>query len=341
MRRLRSYKEVFFERFWVKLARYAAGGRRLQQNNRGVLVMGRQFTSGGFMRVEAQVFGPDANPLAESVPVKAFVSPLNSDDPKDRKEIKLSPKRSSNVWGGWFQGRQLMETAGEYKIEVPIPGTPDSLRQKFLVKESNPELDMVRPDYVAMYQMAGTIDEVAGRLEKPTLDKLRETLEKRRVVVDKKDAAADAAPGDSPDKPHLYFDLRSAEIIPDCMQYLPKQSKNRGKVEDLWDKGFVIGKDPVAFVLWLLTSAAVGILGLVGIVWLIIAVIRSFAGRFEFGQLLSPLTCLAVWIFGSVLCVGVAWLARRDPSIVLPYVLVAIVGLLSVEWLTRKLLRLA
>jgi len=31
----------------------------------------------------------------------------------------------------------------------------------------------------------------------------------------------------------------------------------------------------------------------------------------------------------------------KDPSIMLPYLLVAIVGLLSLEWLTRKLLRLA
>jgi len=47
---------------------------------------------GSFMRVEAQVYGPDANPLPESVAVKAFVSPADSDDPKDRKEIKLSAR---------------------------------------------------------------------------------------------------------------------------------------------------------------------------------------------------------------------------------------------------------
>src|SRR5260370_42084367 len=112
MRRLRSYKEIFYERLWVKLAGYAAAGRRLQQNNRGTLVMGRQFTTGSFLRLEAQMFGPDANPLPEGVEVKAFLSPLNSDDPKERKEMKLTAKKASNVWGGCVQGRHRPEVAG-------------------------------------------------------------------------------------------------------------------------------------------------------------------------------------------------------------------------------------
>src|SRR5262249_53131997 len=40
--RLRSFKEMFFERFWIKLARYASAGTRTRQNKRGVLVMGKQ-----------------------------------------------------------------------------------------------------------------------------------------------------------------------------------------------------------------------------------------------------------------------------------------------------------
>lgn len=351
MRRLRSYKEIFYERFWVKLARYAAAGRRLQQNTRGTLVMGRQFTTGSFVRLEAQMFGPDANPLPETgVEVKAFVSPLNSDDPKERKELKLSAKKSSNVWGGWFQGRHLVEVAGEYKIEVPIPGTPDLLRGKFLVKEANPELDMIRPDYVAMYEMASPIDDVEKRIaDKGVVDRLRELLERRRVSVDKKDAkdvkdsGTDAKPADTADKPHLFFDLRSADIIPECMDAQTKKNKNRGKVEDLWDKGWSIGRSPTFGIGWYLTVAAAAVAVLVGVAWAVLVFVSWSrpGGRVDWARLLSPGSLLVLGIGGLVLCGGVYWLARRDPSIVLPYLLVAIVGLLSVEWLTRKLLRLA
>ena len=80
-----------------------------------------------------------------------------------------------------------------------------------------------------------------------------------------------------------------------------------------------------------------------GIYWLSVVLFRSLtAGKgIDLPLLLSPLTCLALGIAGALLCAGLAWLARKDPSIVLPYVLVAVVGLLSAEWLTRKLLRLA
>jgi hypothetical protein len=277
-RRLRGYKELFYERFWIKLARYAAAGSRLRQNKRGVLVMGRQFSAGSFVRLEAQMFGADSNPLPETAEVKAFVAPAASDNPKDRKEIKLSPKRSSANWGGWFQGRHLVETPGEYKIEVPIPGTPDTLRGKFLVKESNPELDMIRPDLVALYQMAGGLEDLP-HLDKVTADKLRNSVLSHRVSAektDKKEGDAEVVEKPSSDSPRLFFDLRSAEIIPECINSPPpKVQWNRGKIEDLWDKGPTVGTD------------------------------------------------------------------KRDQPIVLPWLLLALVGLLSAEWLTRKLLRLA
>src|SRR5947199_10727311 len=134
------------------------------------------------------MFGPDSNPLPEGTSVTAMMSPLNSDDPKDRKEIKLMAKRSSAVWGGWFQGRQLVENPGEYKIEVPIPGTPDALRGKFLVKESNPELDQVRPDFAALYQMASEFQDAANQIpDKATAERLRAVVLSRRVSVEKKD----------------------------------------------------------------------------------------------------------------------------------------------------------
>jgi hypothetical protein len=278
--RLRSYKEMFFERFWIKLARYASSGTRVRQNKRGVLVMGKQFTAGNFVRLEAQMFGPDSNPLPETAEIKGFISPLTSDDPKQRKEVKLTAKRSAVNWGGWFQGRHLISNPGEYKVEIPIPGTPDALRGKFTVRESNPELDLVRPDFAAMHQIAGELDEIAARLDKPTVDKVRSVLIGRRVKSDKPAAPME---GDKPpegetarsESPRLYFDLKTAGLIPDLMTAQTKVQRNRGPVTDLWDQGPTVGHD------------------------------------------------------------------NRGQPIVLPWLLAAVVGLFSAEWLTRKLLRLA
>ncbi len=280
--RLRQCKEIYYERFRIKLARCASAGTRVRQNKRGVLVMGKQFTAGNFVRLEAQMFGPDSNPLPESIEIKAFISPLNSDDPKDRKQIKLSPKRTSVTWGGWFQGRQLVENAGDYKVEIPIPGTPDSLRGKFVVRESNPELDMVRPDFASMFQIASPFDEIKDRLDRPVGEKLRSMLSGRRVRTEKAEkppeegeqpVATETAAGDGP---RLYFDLKSAASIPDCLPpATPQIQRNRGKVDDLWDNGPTVGYD------------------------------------------------------------------RKGQPIEIPWALMAIVGLLSTEWLIRKLLRLA
>jgi len=281
MYRLRSRKIEYYERFWVKLARYASAGTRVRgSSKRGVLVMGKQFTAGNFVRLEAQMFGPDSNPLPETVEVKGFISPTNSSDPKDRKEIKLSPKRSSVTWGGWFQGRHLVENPGEYQIEVPIPNSPDALRGKIIVKESNPELDMIRPDPLTMYHMASDMEEVVPRItDKAVVERLRKAVEGRRVRRD--NPMAEKTDEDEPtaasgtDKPRLFFDLKTAGIIPECMVSAIKEENNKGKAEDLWDKGFVLGYD------------------------------------------------------------------HRNVPVRIPFVLLAIVGLLSMEWLIRKLLRLA
>src|SRR5262249_15796313 len=143
----------------------------------------------------------------------------------------------------------------------------------------NPELDMVRPDFAAMYQMAGELDEIAARLDKATLDKARSTLVGRRVKSDK--PAGTAAEGDKPaeteaprgDSPRLYFDLKSAAVIRDLMTTQTKVQRNRGPVTDLWDRGPSLGNDkrgqPIVLP-WLL----VAVVSLFSAEWLIRKLLR-------------------------------------------------------------------
>ena len=75
----------------------------------------------------------------------------------------------------------------------------------------------------------------------------------------------------------LLFDLKSAEMIPNCMTTNVDVQKNKGALQDIWDEGFTLYDRPAA----------------------------------------------------------------DGGPIKLSYVLLLVVGLLSLEWLTRKLLRLA
>src|SRR5438876_5002389 len=103
-RRLRQAHDVFHERFWTKLARYAGSGNLTRLSRHGVLVMGGEFTAGQFVRLEAQLFGRDMLPLAVSNRPKAQVEP-----PKNvtmPTTVELQPKPApGGEWTGWFQGR--------------------------------------------------------------------------------------------------------------------------------------------------------------------------------------------------------------------------------------------
>jgi hypothetical protein len=219
---------VFFERFWMKLGRYASAGSRTRQNRRGVLVMGRQFTAGQYARLEAQLFGPSLEALPKSTRPKLVIQPAEGGE---KREVEMTAKTSQGDWAGWFQGRFLLTKPGEYKLELPIPSSSDVLRGKFTVKESNPELDNARPDHGALAALAGELDEVAPRLStRAALDDVRQHLRGSRAA----DAKGDA--------PRLVFSLATADAIPPCLPAVPPQvARNRGAVDDLWDDGPELG----------------------------------------------------------------------------------------------------
>src|SRR5205823_2012319 len=73
--RLRQYREVYHERFWTKLARYAGAGTLTRQSRRGVIVMGQEFNSGQLVPMEAQLFGRDLKPLPQTATPQVEVQP--------------------------------------------------------------------------------------------------------------------------------------------------------------------------------------------------------------------------------------------------------------------------
>lgn len=228
-RRLRQYREVFYERFWLKLARWTAAGGRTRQNRRGVLVMGREFAAGGYIRVEAQLFGPTLEPLPRNTRAKlAFAGP----DGSDRKEVELTAKPATSDWAGWFQARFPAPRPGEYSLSLPIPGSGDVLRGKFIVRATDPELDNARPDPAALAALAGDVREIDDRVPEAG-DRAAVRARVRGGVSGGEAASA-----------RLLFPLAGADIIPIALTAQTKEQRNRGAVDDIWDDGPTLGRTP-------------------------------------------------------------------------------------------------
>jgi hypothetical protein len=277
--RLRELREIYHERFWTKLARYAGSGNLSRLSRHGVLVMGHEFTAGQMVRLEAQLFGQDLQPLnPNATPKAAIQAPAGVTMPASL-DLKAKPSQGGE-WMGWFAAQFRVMAPGEYRLNLTIPESGESLQHRFFIKEANPEMDNTRPDFGQMYQLASEItQEVQPRLDKPTLEEVKRELEKTaaRLLqrVDDKENVADAAKrGEGKDKtaaketladnkevPHLFLDLNSAKVIPKCMITDSKVQRSRGPVKDLWDQGFTLSKEPAiqfATVLLIVTALLSG-----------------------------------------------------------------------------------
>ncbi len=276
--RLRQYKEMFHERFWTKLIRYAGASNQGQSTKRITLYAGRTFKANRPIPIDAKIFGKEGKPLdAKAQAPQVTIKPPPGVNPREVPTdvvMKLKPG-STEYYAASFQIR----SPGTYDLEVLVPETKDVATQRFTVEPSNPELDNTRPDFDLMYRLASEADQVLPRMTEKNRQELR-----RSLVRSQGGEAAGAVKADKPgresgdEKLRLYFDLDNAHLIPNCMISDKTISRSKGPVADwLWDDGWV---------LW------------------------------------TPAD------------------TTKQP-IKLSYVLVIGVGLLSVEWLTRKLLRLA
>jgi hypothetical protein len=261
LRQLRPSGEVYHERFWTKLARYAGSGNLTKQNQHGIIVMGKTFTANNFVSVDARLFNRDMQPLdPRSRPKVEIKPPPGVTMAQHTFEMQAKPGQEKEATG-WFTGRFLVTAAGNnYEVKLQVPGTADILSKKFDVKPSDPEMDNTMPDFGQMRQLASKATEVLGRVtDNEVRNRLQQVLERtnklptQNTLADK-DAAA-----------RLYFDLNAAEIVPDCMITDRKTQRNRGPVRDVWDEGVIVrdGDPP-----WKLSYALLVVVGLLSVEWL-------------------------------------------------------------------------
>jgi hypothetical protein len=262
--RLRQYREMYHERFWTKLARYAGSGNLTRLNRRGVMVLGREFTEGQLVRFEAQLLGRDMQPLTPTATPRAQLTPP-AGVTMPAVELKAKPGQGSD-WTGWFQGQFRLPAPGEYRIDLQIPEGGETLSDKFLVKEANPELDNTSPDFGQLHQLATEATDVLPRMDKQSQEPLKRALEgtadrflhhaeeksadsgrpkdKGATFEPATGAAATEGPAQGKDTLRLFFDLSSAKLIPSCMVTDTKVQRSRGPIKDLWDDGFTLSLNP-------------------------------------------------------------------------------------------------
>jgi hypothetical protein len=275
MWRLREYKESFHERFWTKLVRFAGATNQGKSSRRITSYVNRRQLTGRYFTVEARIDGKGGEPLGpRAQPPEVNVTVPVGVNPKEvQTQFKLAPKPGSV---GWWTARMIVRSPGNYDVEIRVPETKDTHTDRITVEQANPELDDTKPDFDTMYRMASEAKMVLGRMGGPEKKELLRRLAPPALADGKANKPEAKTDEEGEDKLRLYFDLKNADLIPDCMKRDVGEARSRGPVADLWDQGF------------------------------------------------------AVW--------------QRDGTqgpIRLSHVLVAVVGLLSLEWLIRKLLRLA
>jgi len=256
--RLRTYDTDFYDRFWIKLARYASANRDAKAS-RGRVLVGKEFTSGSQIRVQARLLGPNGQPyeMNEKLP-KFTIVQTNANDGTKLKEFgpfELKARKSGSEFDGYYGGLVQADSTRfppgndfRYTVVVDVPDSPgDTLTGDFALKQSDPELDNTRPDYSALEQAAGTLDEVEKRIkDSAALDKLKGSETETKNVK-------------------LAFRLTAPDklsLIPDCIDYTRQSVRNRGAVEDIWDKGISLDPKDRRFDISYLLLATVGLLSL-------------------------------------------------------------------------------
>jgi hypothetical protein len=314
--RLRKYRTGYHDRLWIKMARYVAAGAT-QQKKYGRILLGRS-ASTGTINLEAQLRGANHLPLSIDTHPTVYVKRL--DKGAEVEGIKplvfdLRAKPSDAEWQGWFNGSVRLKDPGEYEFRIPVGSTGESLTHRLSVRKPNPELDNVRTNFDLLYSISSESAPVLARLDPAARKDVERALQRE-------------GKGGS----RLFFSLGSADAISRCLTTLPPKTESvKGPLIDLWDRGVSSGYEAEVFGLCLGIPLVIGLLG---------------AGILLF--LKQPWAAAAFFGLGAVLALGAVGIGAMNDNydwgrlpVDLSFVLIAAVALLAVEWLTRKLLRLA
>jgi hypothetical protein len=308
--------EAFHERFWIKMCRFVSAGTTAQKKY-GRILLGRTVPTGD-VPFEAQIKGEDLQPLARDGRPTVYVKKIGDLDAKPA-AFDLKAKATQGDWQGWFLGKYAIKEPGEYEFKIPISGTSETLSHRLIVRKPNLEMDNLRHNHGALYQIATDAAPLLDHLAGPARAQLQKALGRPANEEVKESSGKDA---------RLFFPLTSANQIPRFLKTVePDKQSTKGSLNDLWDRGKESGWEIKAYHLAMLIPGVVGFLGAA-----ILLFLRQFWGAAVF-------LGVALSIVGGVAIFGDPDWVKLDVDY--SYLLITVVTLLSIEWLTRKLLKLA
>lgn len=138
MWRLRGVDEKYFEIFYTKLIRHVSQGRLLRGSPRGILLVGQeQYQLGNTVEVRAQLTNAQIQPL-QAPSVQAQVLHVETGYVQNL-TLTADPARP-----GTFAGQFTPSKEGTYRLELPVPETPDE-RLVQTVRVRMPKLESETP----------------------------------------------------------------------------------------------------------------------------------------------------------------------------------------------------
>ncbi len=146
--------------------------------------------------------------------------------------FQMNAKKGPTGFDGYYQGqttpdpKEMPPGDKRYRVVIDVPDSPgETIEGEFMLRRSDPEMDNTRPDLAALIGMASPLDaDFAARITKGDVkERLAAALPKENGV------------------PKLAFRLADRDLIgliPECMKTEERNDNNRGRADDLWDKGF-------------------------------------------------------------------------------------------------------
>jgi len=240
MWRLRTFKEEYHQRFWVKLARFVSSGSGAKTFGR--FAMAGEYVT-GIIPIEAEVRDKDGFPQSADAPPVVTVRKVAGSDLASGNvasggresagtlTVQLKPKKGPGKWGGTFAGNVRLDKEGFYEVKIDIQGTDESITQTFEVKSPNIEMADLRTNFPKLYNMAtDAAAAMLGRLDRETRDRLEGGRERPKGGPDVRVDTSSGA--------RLFFRLASAQSASQLITHVrPEEEKVKGAVRDLWDRG--------------------------------------------------------------------------------------------------------
>jgi hypothetical protein len=388
MWRLRTFKEEYLQRFWIKLARYVSSGSGAKTF--GHFAMAGEYVT-GIIPIEAEVRDKDGFPQSPDTPPVVVVRKAGGSDVKEEKlpTVQLRPKKGPGKFAGVFAGSVRLDKEGSYEVRIDIPGTEESISQTFEVKSPNIEMADLRTNFPKLYNMATEATlAMLNRLDADTRQRLEAGRDRPKGGADSKVETAGGA--------RLFFRLANAQPTSQLITHVrPEEEKVKGAIRDLWDQGpevynaqswhhvpvlawamFLVpaAVTLVVMILMLIGKRWLAALGLLVALALIEAAMVGVIARTTPEELFRPSSYGVLLVVPTLICLtaaGILLLAERYYWVVTVLVgMVAYLGillavqwifepewwpmkvdftwmllsiglLLSAEWFTRKMLRLA